>query len=147
MSPQEAELDLVWAAGLFDGEGCITLHWRTSNACWVVQTSLAMTHEESVRRFASIIGVGNVNRVREATATARAIWSWSTASKQVEIALNRLVPYLFTKAPQAQLALEARSLQFHRGGRGVPPSTLERMAEIAQRISQLNGLQNKRKVH
>ncbi len=44
----------AWAAGLFEGEGCIT---RCNGR---PRLSLRMTDEEAVRRFAEVVGVGKV---------------------------------------------------------------------------------------
>lgn len=46
--------DLAWAAGLFDGEGCIT-HRPKAPVC-----VMAMTDEDVVRKFHSVVGIGSV---------------------------------------------------------------------------------------
>ena len=47
---------LAWAAGLFEGEGCIFVSKKHRN----VSISVKMTDEDSVRRFHSYIGLGKV---------------------------------------------------------------------------------------
>lgn len=44
--------DIIWAAGLFEGEGCVTSYkkWKTVHLC------LQMTDEDSVRRFHQCVG-------------------------------------------------------------------------------------------
>ncbi len=44
--------DIAWAAGLFEGEGCLHRHKRGYGALF-----LAMTDEDIVRRFAAIFGL------------------------------------------------------------------------------------------
>ena len=47
-----AASDIAWAAGLFEGEGCLSFGHRTLHA------TLAMTDVDVVDRFQSIVGFG-----------------------------------------------------------------------------------------
>jgi hypothetical protein len=49
------DAEIAWAAGLFEGEGCISLQQRGKPAL-----TLGMCDEDAVRRFHTIIGVGQV---------------------------------------------------------------------------------------
>lgn len=52
--------DIAWAAGLFEGEGCITTttcHGRTTP-----RLLLNMTDEDTVRRFQEIVATGKIYR-------------------------------------------------------------------------------------
>ncbi len=51
---QLSKVDLAWAAGLFEGEGCITL----SKNCPVLQ--LNMTDQDVVQHFHRVVGFGTV---------------------------------------------------------------------------------------
>lgn len=81
--------DVAWAAGLFEGEG----------SCFVGSgqrqpiVSLVMTDEDVVRRFARILGVGNVHSY--ATPPRKRYWRWSVQSKDdVLVVLGLLFPFL-----------------------------------------------------
>jgi hypothetical protein len=70
--------DLAWAAGLFEGEGCFTCdRSQGADGHVTVRASLAMTDEQVVRRFARVIGFGNVNE-RARRGELKTIWEWST---------------------------------------------------------------------
>lgn len=48
------DVEAAWLAGLFEGEGCISL------AGTRVQLSIAMTDRDVVERFVSMVGYGKV---------------------------------------------------------------------------------------
>lgn len=52
------EQEIAWAAGLFEGEGCISFAPRNGRIRAVFQ--MAMTDQDVVERFAQIVGVGKV---------------------------------------------------------------------------------------
>jgi len=54
--------EIAWAAGLFEGEGCIALdtYWTSSKRRHRLALSLGMTDEDVVTRFVQIVGVGRV---------------------------------------------------------------------------------------
>ena len=64
----DRKLNLAYAAGLFDGEGCITYkkykEKKSSGVydCWRISMEVAMTDEATVRIFHEIVGVGTVNK-------------------------------------------------------------------------------------
>lgn len=55
-------LELMWAAGFWDGEGCMTLNSRPNgkqqHACTVV--NLTQVEREPLERFVSAVGVGKI---------------------------------------------------------------------------------------
>ena len=52
--------ELMWAAGLFEGEGCLGVRlWKGTPSIPTLQ--LASTDEDVVRRFHAAVGVGNFN--------------------------------------------------------------------------------------
>lgn len=52
--------EILWASGLFEGEGCFTLHKEKSSESKYPLLQLGMTDEDSVRRFHQAVGVGSV---------------------------------------------------------------------------------------
>lgn len=87
------KLDLAWAAGLFEGEGCFTIStdWRhggTQHFC----AKLGMTDEDVVRRFAKVMGIGTVIVVAPRNPKHSVQWLWKvTKLKDVENIYNKLV--------------------------------------------------------
>lgn len=56
-----SEKEIAWMAGLFEGEGCVTInpHYRNSNP--YVRVSLGMTDADVVEKFHRILGLGAVD--------------------------------------------------------------------------------------
>jgi hypothetical protein len=82
--------NLAWAAGLFEGEGCITRRQG-------VQTNLVMTmtDEDVVRRFHAIIGHGKVYGPYKTKTGVKLQWRWAcTGSKHCIAVLAALWCFL-----------------------------------------------------
>jgi hypothetical protein len=82
---------IAWAAGLFEGEGCITGH-RGRSARHV---ALVMADEDIVRRFAAIVRIGAVRG--DGTLRRphhRHLWRWQADGDGGEAVLHLLLPYL-----------------------------------------------------
>ena len=86
-------MERAWAAGLFEGEGSIS-----SSAAQRPRLQLKMTNEESVRRFASAMGVGKVYGPYgpyPSDLSKVAVWMWVAASQDdVLAAADLLRPFL-----------------------------------------------------
>lgn len=85
----------AWAAGLFEGEGCI--HPRKDGRNVVL--SLKMTDEDVVRRFALWAGCGTQITARPPATpkgtSRKATWRWQTGRREDVIRLlNLMMPYL-----------------------------------------------------
>lgn len=64
--------NLAWAAGLFDGEGCI--HQMPTGQ---IELRLKMADEDVVRRFAAIVGAGVVSQGEHPKKlNHRQMWTW-----------------------------------------------------------------------
>jgi hypothetical protein len=86
--------EFAWAAGLFEGEGSITLAPRP-------RLQMKMADEDVVRRFAEIIGVGKVygpygpydyeppKRLQK-----KPTWMWVCEGRRASEALEALRPWL-----------------------------------------------------
>src|SRR3990167_5406713 len=57
--PEWDPIEIAWAAGLFEGEGCISVH-RSKGRRPQPKLNIAMTDLEPMERFAKALGVGNV---------------------------------------------------------------------------------------
>jgi hypothetical protein len=112
------DVDLAWAAGLIDGEGCIQIAKRsTKNGHgYVLSFMVNMTHEATILRLRDLFGFGSITPLK--TTHKRPQWRWVLGCAQAEILLRMVRPYLVTKAREADIALEYRS---HVPRRGAPP--------------------------
>jgi hypothetical protein len=83
---------LEWAAGLFEGEGCITTNGSRTYRC--PRLALTMSDEDVVRRFAEVVGLPYYIPHKSNTPNRKPCWTWRTA-KRVEVIriLSALLPY------------------------------------------------------
>jgi len=128
---------LIWAAGFFDGEGCISVN-RKGDGGLQRQASLHGTHEESVRLFHSIIGEGNVYLRPARQPQHKDGWTWVAASRAADRAISKLSPYLIVKAKQADLLLAVQTHVKVGDQRSVNRAALD---EIVRSVKALNGNQ------
>jgi hypothetical protein len=90
MSPTPTEI--AWAAGLFEGEGCIVTDKKTGYHRLI----LTMTDKDVVEKFAKIVGIERVVPLQRAPdPTRKPAWTWRTG-KRVEVRriLATFLPYL-----------------------------------------------------
>jgi hypothetical protein len=98
--------DIAWAAGLFEGEGCISFtrskrsHWRNSQTQGRV--SVAMTDQDVVERFAKIMGFGTVEYLGVPQSrdgyNRKATWRWRAQSyEHVQATIAMFWSYLGTR--------------------------------------------------
>lgn len=107
--------ELAWAAGLFDGEGCIHIgcvpkskgRLSPSYRCMI---KLTMGCERTVRRFGGIVGTGTFQKHKPRGKRINASFSWQAHCKKAGRILELLNPYLITKSKEAEVALKFLSL-------------------------------------
>lgn len=89
--------NLAWAAGLFEGEGCITLSGKPPSGKRVV-LELGMTDEDVVKKFHAIVGVGHVGGPYHPSTRPnhhKPHWRWTvTGGRQAQAVLAALWPFL-----------------------------------------------------
>ena len=90
-----SQTEWAWAAGLFEGEGCISMTGRAGGKHQPV-LQLTMTDRDTVKRFHRVVGVGNftgpqkVQRERH-----RPTWRWQAGAwRDVAHVLIRFAPWL-----------------------------------------------------
>jgi len=95
--------DLAWAAGLIEGEGCISMQNRKLSGVrggrpgW--HLTVQMTDEDVLRRLASVIGLGRVGgpyvNKGDGKKPYKPIWSWNISSRaHCYAVLTALWPWL-----------------------------------------------------
>ncbi len=100
--------DLAWAAGLFEGEGCFSPRRPNGKQSMHLYAAIASTDEDVVLRFAEIVGVGNVVKLRKRLPHHKDAWRWSVNGDTVERVYDLLSPWLGKrrKARYAELLAE-----------------------------------------
>lgn len=97
---------IVWAAGFFDGEGCVMIQRVDTGPNLVFKLIVAVTqkHEEPLKIYTTLFGGG--------TYFNKGGWySWRATGATAEAALKEMRPYLQYKHEQVDLALEFQSLR------------------------------------
>jgi hypothetical protein len=100
---------IAWAAGLFDGEGCITLYRRTKCISRTCSLVLSMTDEDLVYRFKEVVKVGTVSFRKAKNPAYKDQWAWNTQKRQDIITVLKLLHPWFGSR-RAQKASEAIEL-------------------------------------
>ncbi len=107
--------DLLYAAGLFDGEGCITTAVEGPNQMPDLRVSVKMTDPAVIRWLHETFKVGRVFQYRQSHRTAKGTWYrpyfyWQCGAVQAERVLGQLLPYLKVKRQQAERGLALRRI-------------------------------------
>jgi hypothetical protein len=101
------EVDIAWAAGLFEGEGCLNVFRKRPGAKVQVQARLGMTDRDVVERFQAVIGFGKIHVHRPGTNGHKPVPTWCVyeAEKVVEF-IELVLPFLGSR--RYAKALEVR---------------------------------------
>ena len=97
-------IDIVWAAGLFEGEGCISTPARNNSQQRCIY--IAMTDKDVMERFVSVVGYGNLNGPMWKANSTKPLWQWSIERRtEVLRILKMFLPHLGKR--RADKAIEA----------------------------------------
>lgn len=104
------EAEIAWAAGLFEGEGCISIkpphgHGKIPS----IRLNVSMTDEDVLVRFREAVGCGGIVRLRRpALPGKKAVYSWDIGSRaEVAKLLEAFLPWFGERrAAKARLALD-----------------------------------------
>lgn len=101
------EIDLAWAAGLFDGEGTFQIASDSrSRGRYHARMRIGMCHKGAVQKFTDILGLGNV--IREEWPAPNANYKqfrWSTSGQNAVNCAKMLLPYLVVKRHECEILL------------------------------------------
>lgn len=118
------ETDLAWAAGIIDGEGCISIVRMKPSANYPhlryeLRIAVKMIHKPTVERIKSIFGRGTIT-VRH-RANQRNQFNWLVGIHNASAVLRLVLPYLVTKRAEAELGLEFEQKRTVFSGKQFPP--------------------------
>ena len=100
----------VWAAGFFDGEGCILVnrHFRGEGVSHTLRIKVGNTDFKTLAILKSLFG----GRIYTRKLPSRKLLGiWQCSGIQAENALKRMNPYLVAKRQEAEVALDFYELQ------------------------------------
>lgn len=118
-------LKVAWAAGIIDGEGCITITKQQPGSGGRVNPShrlyvkVSMGHLPTVERLREIFGRGAITTWRSKSPRENDAYCWWVAARDAQAVLDAVRPHLVTKAEEADIGLEFLALpRFLTGGKG-----------------------------
>ena len=125
--------EIAWAAGLFDGEGCVTISRsnpaRSRSPDHQLRVTLGMCHEATIAKMKQMFG-GSMSMRRSKAKGWRDHWVWCLASYPAANFLGSIYPYLITKKYEAWLGREFQATRTLFGG---GPTHFRAEEEIALR--------------
>lgn len=87
------ETDIAWAAGIVEGEGCITL--ATRNGTPTVRLQVGMTDRDILERLAGIMGCGSVVvQQRRLPEGYKVQYRWVITASKAEECIDLILPWL-----------------------------------------------------
>jgi hypothetical protein len=96
----EATLDISWAAGILEGEGCFSFHRRKDRPnVYSCAIHCEMTDQDTINSLQKILGVGNICfRTNEERGNRKPSWIFSIQKREdVFDTLIKILPYLHTR--------------------------------------------------
>lgn len=134
--------DRGWAAGIFDGEGSISLVRPSQNRhqrSYTLSISITNSDPRILTRFQGLLGGAlYAMRHRSGRPGYRELWSWQANAGKARQVLETLLPALVGKSDQALVALEAPGNRFNRGGAGrLTQAEIGQQAVAAARLREL----------
>ncbi len=103
------EVELAWAAGLFEGEGCFTFSKMKNRKNSIkVSAVIGMTDKDVLDRFASIMGFGNIKGpYKSSYPTCKPRYTWEVQSQpDVLRTIDLLLPFLMSRRRDKALEIK-----------------------------------------
>lgn len=104
------DAEKAYAAGIIDGEGCITTLYQKSNNSWTLQLSVEMTDAVVPKWFQQEFGGYLFVRQRPETWKYKLTTRWVAQGTRVLDVLTLVMPWLRIKKTQALLAIKLRQI-------------------------------------
>lgn len=115
----------IYAAGFFDGEGCIQIarmRRKGKHDVYALRVSANQRDARPLLLFAEHYG-GKVRKHERTRFGQCDMWRWLVSSAKAEAFLLRVLPYLVVKKDQAELALEFQARRLSHADRLRPEVT------------------------
>ena len=106
-----ADTDRAYAAGLFDGEGCVLIAYpRTGNGRRYhrLDVSIAQIDSRPLRWLRDRYG-GHLTANPKRNQSVRIVWHWRVNDRTAEAFLKSILPFSILKSAQIEVALEFRA--------------------------------------
>jgi len=105
-------LDLRYVAGLFDGEGSVSIRVRDQPDCKALihylHANLSSTYRPILDLLAEDFG-GKINRTGRGEPRSKPAWNWRLHSRSALLFLEAVRPHLYIKALEVDIAIAFQS--------------------------------------
>ena len=138
---------IAYAAGLFDGEGCISIlrqKKRQTRHGYIMRLSvtLAQNHLQTLADFTDLVGIpGRLYTIpRARTKSNRDTYALNYTGEPMERLLRKLQPFLHRKRDEVDLAfkfIQEGQINRHFGPHGVPADIWRLRVTLANKMSKL----------
>lgn len=110
--------DKAWAAGIIDGEGCVSIVCNRSRKAFNLRVHVTNTDMKMLLKLQLMFG-GRIygNSAKNQPAHYKERWYWVVHCKNAHDVLITTLPYLVTKKEQAEKALTFQAVTRRHGGR------------------------------
>ena len=139
----------AYAAGLFDGEGCVQLYMRKGGVTsgrkdhsMRCALSVSSTYLDVLSWLQGRFGGSIKIDQRQSYGVRKPIGRWVVYAKQAEVFAFDICPYLIIKKQQVELWLQAREIMYERGHRfpedaGLPQEEVDARWEMVYQMKEL----------
>jgi hypothetical protein len=97
---QPTEAEIAWAAGLFEGEGCISFGRSAASDYRLPQMTIVMTDRDVLERFQAVVGGNLSGKPFRRAEHVKEQWSWRIHGKPAYAVYLRLRPWLCERRRQ-----------------------------------------------
>jgi hypothetical protein len=134
---------LAWAAGLFDGEGCIYIKRRQvipgrreKTPVYTLEIKVGLVHKPAIEYLASTFRVGSIFMQRPGRLNKRVAWHWRISGRNGLSFLAKIEPYLRIKKPEVEIAIRFIELMAvtNRGGHRIPTCVVIQREDLYQEM-------------
>lgn len=139
----DRQAQVAWAAGLFEGEGWITISARkpfgkNKSVSYSMCVGVTMTDEEILERFQAVFG-GTLHATSEVNEKYRPAYRLELYSTRASSALSEMMPYFGPRrAERARLAIDFQNLKDQHYRPSIKPGVMEQLRAMRERMLKLN---------
>lgn len=128
-------IELAYAAGLIDGEGCIGIYYNKIKHVYQLRISVEMVDHVGIDYLLKLFGGSYY--YKEPKIPRREHHTWMIFSSKAEEVLTQLLPFLLVKKQQALTALTCKWIGFN--GRNFPSEDdLTKREQASIKMRELN---------
>lgn len=141
---QDRQLELAWAAGFLDGEGCFSAYVQERGCLLKIEAT--QCDPLPLERLRTIFQVGHVRKSRSVSALGKLPhWCWRVASaSDVMLVLDTVSEYLVVKSEQAKLLREIAGPMVSRKYQRLLPQERSVREALVEQLSALKRLETGR---